>query len=308
MTTRTRRVMPPGRDLADLPPTPAADDTPFFRPKTRARGRAVRRGRLGRVTLALQITGASVLSSAALWLVYAQATSNAHLQVLQIEVRGNSRLSVGEVRGLLGPAMGENILRVDIERLRARLTASPWVAGARVRRALPSTLLVEIQERVPLALAELDQLYLMDGTGALIDIYGPRTAGFDLPIVRGLKGLDGEARAGRAARAGALLDDLSDLAAEVSEVEVEDSGDLRAVLRTGGEVLRLGDPPYRERFATFLRLRQELTRRCPHAAYFDLRFHARIVAMEPPAAAETPAGGSGLTREARGGAQEVVRY
>ena len=101
---------------------------------------------------------------------------------------------------------------------------------------------------------------------------------------------------------------LGELAAEVSEVEVEDSGDLRAVLRSGGEVLRLGDPPYRERVATFLRLRQELTRRCPHAAYFDLRFHARIVAMEPAAADEGPAASAGLTREARGGAREVVRY
>jgi Cell division protein FtsQ len=140
---------------------------------------------------------------------------------------------------------------------------------------------VEIHERVPLALAEMDRLYLMDGDGALIDIYGPRTAGFDLPIVRGLAKIDAEARRDRAARAGALLRDVGELAGEISEVQVEDSGDLRVVLRGAGEVVRMGAPPYRNRFVTFLSLRQELRERCPRAEYFDLRFRDRIYAKEP---------------------------
>jgi hypothetical protein len=121
----------------------------------------------------------------------------------------------------------------------------------------------------------------MDADGVLIDMYGPRTAGFDLPIVRGLGSVDVEARRERAQRAGALLADLGDLGAEVSEVEVEDSGDLRVVLRGDGEVLRLGVPPYRSRLLTFLGLRKELTARCPDAEYFDLRFRDRIYAKQP---------------------------
>ena len=107
---------------------------------------------------------------------------------VKVEVRGSRFLSEGEVRELLGPAVGENILNLDIDALKARLRSSPWVADATVTRTLPDTLRVEMRERVPLALAELERLYLMDGDGALIDIYGPRTAAFDLPIVRGLGG------------------------------------------------------------------------------------------------------------------------
>jgi cell division protein FtsQ len=304
VSVKRRRTTAPAPGLVDLPLRPVAEETPFFRPKTRARARAVRRGRLSRATLALQIGGAAVLALAAAWGVYAELTTSAWLRVAHIEVRGNSRLSVGEVRELLGPAIGENILRLDIEHLKEHLSASPWVAAARVCRSLPNTLEIEVHERVPLALAELDRLYLMDYEGSLIDIYGPRTAAFDLPVVRGLKGLDADARAGRAARAGALLDDLGDLASEISEVEVEDSGDLRAVLRGGGEIVRLGSPPYRPRFTTFLQLRKELTRRCPRAEYFDLRFRSRIVAVEPP----TPGGEAGVTVAARAGVTEVVRY
>src|SRR5262249_24186282 len=147
-----------------------------------------------------------------LWTGYSRVMASERLRVGKVEVRGGHFLSEGEVRELLGPAMGENILGLDIDALKARLRASPWVADATVSRNLPDTLRVDIRERVPLALAEMDRLYLMDGDGALIDIYGPRTAAFDLPIVRGLAALDAEARADRASRAGALLRDVGDLA------------------------------------------------------------------------------------------------
>jgi cell division protein FtsQ len=208
------------------------------------------------------------------------------LRVERVEVRGNHFLSEGEVRELLGPAVGENILGLDIDALKGRLRSSPWVAEATVTRTLPDTLRVEIRERAPLALAELDRLYLMDGDGSLIDMYGPRTSGFDLPIVRGLAGTTGEARRDRAQRAGTLLQDLGDLAREVSELQVEDSGDLRIVLRGAGEVVRMGPPPWRDRFLTFLGLRKELAARCPDTEYFDLRYRDRIYA-KPGSGAST---------------------
>jgi cell division septal protein FtsQ len=272
-------------------PLAAGDEPPFLRPKTRTRARRARRGTLGRVVLGLEITGGLAVVLLGVWLGYSKVMASERLKVAKVEVRGSRFLSEGEVRELLGPAVGENILGLDIDELKSRLRASPWVADATVRRTLPDTLQVEVRERVPLALAEAERLYLMDGEGTLIDIYGPRTAGFDLPIVRGLTAIDAEARRDRAQRAGALLQDLGELAAEVSEVEVEPTGDLRLVLRGAGEVVRVGAPPYRHRFLTFLGLRRELVERCPEAEYFDLRFRGRIYAKlpgEPAADAVTP--------------------
>jgi cell division protein FtsQ len=259
----------------------APEETPFLRPKTRTRVRRARRGWVGRTLLVAQLAGATAIVVAGAWAAYAKVMGSERLRVAHVEVRGDRFLSEGEVRELLGPAVGENILGLDIDALKAHLRASPWVADATVRRTLPDTLEVEVRERVPLALAEMDRLYLMDAEGTLIDIYGPRTAGFDLPIVRGLAGVAGDVRRDRAERAGALLADLADLAAEVSEVQVEETGDLRVVLRGPGEVLRMGQPPYHSAFATFLALRRELAARCPRAEYFDLRFRDRIYAKEP---------------------------
>jgi cell division septal protein FtsQ len=273
-----RLTLPP-RPLEEVLPG-GPDEAPFFRPKSRTRVRRARRGLLGRGVLALQLVGAAVALLCAAWAGYAQVMASDKLRVAHVEVRGQRFLSEGEVLQLLGPALGENILTLELKQLKAKLRASPWVEDATVKRTLPDTLYVEIRERVPLALAEVDRLYLMDGDGTLIDIYGPRTANFDLPIVRGLQKKDGEARRGRAERAGALLRDLQDLAAEISEVQVEDSGDLRLVLRGQGEVLIVAEPPYRGLFLTYLGLRRELQERCPNAEYFDLRFKDRIYTRE----------------------------
>jgi cell division septal protein FtsQ len=278
---RPRRIpMPPP---ADLPPSAGTDaEPPFLRPKHRTRIiKRARRGVAGRALVALQSGGLALLVVAALWAGYSKVMASERLRVGRVAVHGNHFLSEGEVRELLGPAVGENILGLDIDALKARLRASPWVADATVRRTLPDTIQVEIRERIPLALAEADGLYLMDEEGTLIDLYGPRTAGFDLPIVRGLANTTGDARRDRAQRAGALLGDLEELGSEISEVQVEESGDLRLVLRGRGEVLKMGAPPYKKKFVTFLGLRGDLAERAPHAEYFDLRFRDRIYAKQP---------------------------
>ncbi len=294
-----RTLQPPPDELMDLPLHSGGEEPAFLRGRSRSRSRRARRGWMARAILALQVAGAMVVAVAAVWTSYEKVMASDRLKVGRVEVRGSHFLSEGEVREMLGPAVGENILNLDIEALKARLRASPWVADARVGRTLPDTLKVEIRERVPLALAECERLYLMDGDGGLIDIYGPRTAAFDLPIVRGLQGLEGEARRGRAERAGQLLRDLGDLASEISEVDVQASGDLRVVLKRDGEVVLLAEPPYRKRLSTFLALRKELQERAPGTEYFDLRVRGRIYAR--PIALET---GPGVSKAASKQTQE----
>jgi cell division protein FtsQ len=280
------------RSVRPRGPVELGDDVPaapFLRPKQRTKVRRARRGPLGRSLLALHGAAIVVIAGVVLWVGYSRVMASRSLRVTRVEVRGGHFLSQGEVRELLGPAVGENILSLNIEDLKKRLRASPWVADAAVQRTLPDTLRVEIVERTPVALAEIDRLYLMDDTGTLIELYGPRTAGFDLPVVRGLGGLGPDEREERARRVAALLTDLGELATELSEVRADPSGDLEAVLRSG-EVLRLGAPPYRKRFMTFLGLRGQLRLRVPEAEFFDLRFRDRIYARERVVAAPAAVG------------------
>lgn len=274
----TARGLPMGPPPRDVPLQSMSGDGPFFRPARLSRTKRDKRSGLKRVFVAVQIGAALCASVVGLFLVTERFAIPNRFRIANIEVKGNNFLSEGEVREMLGPAMGGNLVGADLDALRSNLAASPWVGGAVVRRKLPDTLLVDVTERFPIALAEADQLYVMDASGELIDLLGPRTAGFDLPIVRGLKGVSVEVRQDRARRANALLEDLGELSAEVSEISVDRSGDLLVILRGDGSVLKLAEPPYRKRVLSFLALRQKLRERCPDAEYFDLRFKDRIYA------------------------------
>lgn len=272
------RGLPIGPPPRDMPLQSMSSDGPFFRPARLSRAKREKRSGLRRAAIFIQVGAAVCAALVGAYLLTERFAIPNRFRIASIEVKGNKFLSEGEVREMLGPAMGGNLIGADLEALRANLAASPWVGGAIVRRKLPDTLLVDVTERFPIALAETDQLYVMDSSGELIDLLGPRTAGFDLPIIRGLGGVSVEVRRDRARRANILLEDLGDLSSEVSEISVDRSGDLMVVLRGDGSVLKLAEPPYRKRVLSFLALRQKLKERCPDAEYFDLRFKDRIYA------------------------------
>lgn len=274
-STRGLPIGPPPREM---PLQSASSDGPFFRPARLSRAKREKRSGMRRALISIQIAAAIGAALVGAYLLTERFAIPNRFRIASIEVKGNKFLSEGEVREMLGPAMGSNLISADLDGLRANLAASPWVGGAIVRRKLPDTLLVDVTERFPVALAETDQLYVMDSSGELIDLLGPRTAGFDLPVIRGLGGVSVEVRRDRARRASTLLEDLGELSAEVSEISVDRAGDLMVVLRGDGSVLKLAEPPYRKRVLSFLALRQKLHERCPDAEYFDLRFKDRIYA------------------------------
>ena len=109
------------------------------------------------------------------------------LRIDRIVVRGNERLSVVEVKALVGSFRGESILLADLGAWRQKLIGSPWVRDVTLRRILPSTIEVVVSERSPVGVGRLGgQLYLVDGRGTIIDEYGPEFADLDLPIIDGL--------------------------------------------------------------------------------------------------------------------------
>lgn len=272
------RGLPIGPPSREVPLQVPSSDGPFFRPTRLSREKREKRPGLKRAFIVIQVAAAACAALVGLFLITERFAIPNRFRIASIEVTGNRFLSEGEVRELLGPAIGGNLLGANLDGLRRNLAASPWVGGAVVRRKLPDILQVDVTERFPIALAETDQLYVMDATGELIELLGPRTASFDLPIIRGLGGVSEEVRRDRARRANTLLNDLGDLSSEVSEISVDRSGDLLVVLRGDGSALRLAEPPYRKRVVSFLALRQKLRERCPDAEYFDLRFKDRIYA------------------------------
>lgn len=96
---------------------------------------------------------------------YRWLTGSERFAVAGVEVRGARALPASEVERVVAPAYGQNVFRVSLAAIERRLRAEPWIESATVRRSLPDTLVVELEERRAAAVAELGGLYLVDPQG-----------------------------------------------------------------------------------------------------------------------------------------------
>lgn len=205
--------------------------------------------------------------------------------VRDITIRGNHYLSNGEIELLVDGLRSEHVFSVDFEAYRQRLLGSPWVADVSMARVLPATIVIEVVERTPVALARINQrLYLVDDSGTIIDEHRADYQEFDLPVVDGL-GVSVEAEGPeasdpqRAALVAAMLTDLDDrpgLAERVSQIDVSSGRDVVVMLDDDPAWLHLGREKFEERLQRYLDLRPALQDRFGAIEYVDLKFDERV--------------------------------
>lgn len=221
------------------------------------------------------------------------------LQVSQIRIVGNQRVSAEEIRSLLAGLGGENILLTDLEGWRSQLVASPWIREASLRRSIPSTIEVTVRERQPIAIGRMgSQLYLVDERGAAIDKYQPHHASLDLPIVDGFSGreadaADNQAKGQLAARIIMSLRQKPEVASRLSQVDVGDLHNASVLLTDDPAELRVGDDRFLERVESYLTLAPSLRERVVEIDYVDLRFDGRVYVRPAGKAAKAGVPGSG---------------
>ncbi|HVL67150.1 MAG TPA: FtsQ-type POTRA domain-containing protein [Vicinamibacterales bacterium] len=219
------------------------------------------------------------------------------LQVRKIAVRGNVRLSSGEVQALVDGLRGSSILAADLEQYRARLMQSPWVAEVALRRVLPSTVEVFVSERRPIGLCRLGSaLYLLDRTGTIIDEFGPQYAEFDLPLIDGVvrgatagEPVIDERRTELAARVIDSLASRRHLASRLSQIDVTDVHNAVVLLDGDPALLHVGTEKFAERLQSYTELASAFRQRVPEIDYVDLRFDERIY-VRPASPAVVQAG------------------
>lgn len=252
---------------------------------------------------------ASLLAGAAWWAA-AAAVDLPWLRVQQVRVEGNQRVHAGEITALLEGITGQSLLAVDLDRWRARLFASAWVADATLRRRLPGTIVVELRERVPMGIARAGtDLFLIDAAGTVIDEYGPRYADCDLPIVDGIIVTPVTAPPAIDRQRGQLVSRLMfelrarpDLVTRVSQIDAANAHDVHVILEGDPAVVRLGDTQFAERLDSYVRLQAALREQVPDIDYVDVRFGERVyVGVTPAPGAQARTAAVQPARNARAG-------
>lgn len=164
-----------------------------------------------------------VVFAGALYAVY----FSSWLSIRGVEVTGTDTLSVDEVTRAAQVPEGDPLATVDLRAIRSRVEALEEVRAAEVTRKWPDKVLVQVEERVPVAVVEIGgTIRGVDETGVLFGEY--RRAPDDLPIVRAGPDADSDSLREGATVVASLPDDLAE---RVVRLEVGSVDEIRLVLR-----------------------------------------------------------------------------
>jgi cell division protein FtsQ len=118
---------------------------------------------------------ALLLSVAGLLWVY---TGTGVLNVKQVEVRGNQRLSDSYIRELSGITAETHLLKMDVKGVEKALCSDAYVAGVSVARKFPYTVVLDINERRPLgSIYQNGSYHLIDGSGMVLESVAEKPTG-----------------------------------------------------------------------------------------------------------------------------------
>ncbi len=96
-------------------------------------------------------------------------TKSSYFNITEIKIIGNNYLTEEEVIDITGLKTDTNILNYRINTIENNLLKCDWIQKVKIRRSLPSTYEIEIQERKPIFLViNKNELYYLDSKGQYI--------------------------------------------------------------------------------------------------------------------------------------------
>ena len=179
-----------------------------------------------------------------------------------------------------------NLMRLDLDRLRRSLELIPWVKTVVVRRVLPDKLMIDIEEREPVAFARVAQgTLLIDGEGILLENNPENLSQPDFPVILGMEsGYVPEVLRRNRERI-ALYQQLirslnrggAGLSRDLSEVHLQDPGNVSVILNGDTVLVYLGRDGFQDKFRRYLAASKELKKKYRNLDSVDLRYRDQVV-------------------------------
>jgi cell division protein FtsQ len=269
--------------LADSNPEPQ-----FRRAERRV---SVRKGALprktaGRIRWALVALAALTLAAVAYGSVYRYGTRSWRFRVESsddIAISGLNKVTRSQVMDVLGADIGRNVFFIPLEQRQKQLEEIPWIESASVMRLLPNRIQVGIQERTPIAFAQIgSRIQLVDAQGVVMEL--PRHTHYSFPVVLGLR--DSDPLSTRSSQMKLYSRLMSELDAEgtrystdLSEVDLSDPENVKITVSdpAGAVLVHLGNEQFLQRFKIYLSHVGEWRQQFQKLDSVDLRYEGQII-------------------------------
>ncbi len=117
--------------------------------------------------------------------IYAHLLEDQFFRVRQIEVEGNRKVSREAVLSLARMEEMSNLFTVKLAEVARRIGSHPWIEQVRVSKVFPNTMVIQVEERKPIAILQLEELYYIDAKGWVFSSVGEKDR-YDYPFLTGL--------------------------------------------------------------------------------------------------------------------------
>jgi cell division protein FtsQ len=202
-------------------------------------------------------------------------TVNSIFPVKHVVFTGNRHLTDDELEALACINGNESLITISNKQVSQNLLKSPWIRSVSVRKEIPGTLSLTIEEAMPFALLDMNgHLFLVDEKGKLLEELKGDSIPF-LPIIAGdpFKEREGFSEALKLAR---LMNDKG-FSSEIEHIEIILRKPHELTVTLDGTVVKMGEGRYEEKLERLIELEEEIKNRGIPVDYIDLRFENKAI-------------------------------
>jgi cell division protein FtsQ len=186
--------------------------------------------------------------------VYVHLLEDSYFRVREVEIEGCSKIRPEAIRSLILIEGMPNLFAVKLEEVAAPVEAHPWVDQVVVRKIFPNKIRVQIEERKPVAILQLEKLYYIDAKGVIFSPVGEGD-GYNFPFVTGLtrQALEKDSESSRELLVGALeLVRMTEAEkrpplGEISEIHLSSIFGVQCYAKADGLEVRMGKDSFAEK-------------------------------------------------------------
>jgi cell division protein FtsQ len=221
-----------------------------------------------------------LLAGGLFWLI----RDHSAFHVVAVRIHGAERVPQPELIQLAQITRGISLLRINVERVRARIIQHPWIRDALVRRVYPNELEIIVYERRPHAILESGGGYLIDHEGYILRQATPaEVAGLPRLVTRlAHTPAPGEQLADSAVKAGLrLLEQAHDSPffrnTVITSIDIMNAGRFLIQTRRGKLIVGASLVGIEEKLEFFPAIDEVLRTRARRAEYVDVSIENQII-------------------------------
>ena len=217
-----------------------------------------------------------------LWASYSGAMDLSHIKFSETKI-----LDVSNYKSLLGEITNKKSKELNLYEISTLIESHPYVKYARVSRHYPSEIKIEIIERKPIAIVNMDPMVFLDENGFVLPVEGIQT-NYNLPVMNNFNSepqlypLGKLALSIKVKEAIDLISKIkthySDLYNNLSELKISSSNEIELILSDLPTHIYLGNEKISSRIRTLKEFESKLKpNKMSDFSYLDMRYDNQII-------------------------------